>query len=320
MPDAVAAAGKIQDAIAAQKSARWKYLTDRHAELVTAWKADEAKYRSAAALVPTTYLSHFEAENFDGVHNLRIAQLVKDGSGSDVIESMVSNDQWVKYRVTVPDDGSYQLDAFYNTDEKTPLLVQVNGASVSADALSAPTGGWDLVYQRWQPVATFDLRSGLNFLRLYAKAGTFPRIGRFRLRRIDAKIESQIQQIARAQGLDTQLLAEFMMEPDHPWPTIAGMEAFLNPAQQSAIAAMDAEMARLAGSMQPYELTVSVCDDKKPIDLPIHIRGDVYNVSSQSVPRNMPRLLDAVLPRPAIPADHSGRLELAQWLTDPRIR
>ncbi len=318
MPDEVAAAAKIEAAIAAQKAARWKYLTDRHADLLAAWKLDETKYRSAAGKIAATYLNHFEAENFDGVHNLRIAQLVKDGSGSDVIESMVSNDEWVKYRITVPDDGTYRLDAFYNTDEKTPLLVQVNGASVSIDALSQPTGGWDLAYQRWQNVATFDLRSGLNFLRLYAKVGTFPRIGRFRLRKIDVKIETTIDETARAQQLNAQLLAEFAMEPDHPWPTIAGIEPYLNAEQRNAIASMDGVSDRLAASMQPYELTISACDEMTPVDLPVHIRGDVYNVLQPPVPRGMPRLLDAAMPRPAIAPDHSGRLELAQWLTDPR--
>ncbi len=319
MPEEVAANAKLEQAIAAQAAGRWGYLTQRRAEAMQAWKADEPRYRAAATQLPAlAYAKHFEAEDFDGVHNLRIAQLAKDGSGSDVIESMLPTDEWVKYRLSVPSDGRYRLDAFYNTAERTPLLVQVNGAAVKTDALAASTGGWDLTYQRWQEVATFDLRSGLNFLRLYAKEGTFPRIDRFRLVAVDPSRDEKIRRVAADQKLDPILLAEFQVEPEHPWPTISGIEVFLSPRQRQQIATIDAESERLAAAIQPYDLTIGVSDEAHPVDIPVHVRGDVYSVAPQPTPRGMPRLLDAALPRPAIPADHSGRLELAQWLTDPR--
>jgi hypothetical protein len=44
----------------------------------------------------------------------------------------------------------------------------------------------------------------------------------------------------------------------------------------------------------------------------------VYATSGEPEPRNTLRVLDGALPRPAIPAEHSGRLELAHWLTDGR--
>ena len=80
--------------------------------------------------------------------------------------------------------------------------------------LATCTGGWDLKYQRWQEVAALPLRGGLNFLRLYAKEGTFPRIDRFRLCKIDEP--SAIASCSRspqAQHLDPLLLGEFVKEP-----------------------------------------------------------------------------------------------------------
>jgi hypothetical protein len=286
--------------------------------LLKAWEADEQKYRAARAQLAKPLVKHFEAEDFDGVHNLRIAQLQKDGSGSDVIESMLPTDQWVKYRLQVPEDGKYRLDAFYNTDEKTPLLVQVNGEAVATSALAMSTGGWDLAYQRWQEAASFQLRAGLNFFRLFAKEGTFPRIDRFRLCKIDDAANSRLGQLAGDRHLNPMLLAEFQMEPEHPWPTIAGIEPYCSEDQRRQLMTLDDEAEQLAGSIQPHDLTIAVTDEAKPIDVPVHIRGDVYDVSPQNVPRGLPHLLDGALPRPPIAPDHSGRLELAQWLTDPR--
>lgn len=54
----------------------------------------------------------------------------------------------------------------------------------------------------------------------------------------------------------------------------------------------------------------------KVSDLAVHLRGSHLTLGDVS-PRRMPEVF-APLDNPQLPADHSGRLELAKWLTNPR--
>jgi hypothetical protein len=318
MPDEVAANETVEQAIAQKKAQRWQHLEQRHAQLRKQWKADEPRYAAAAAALPRLFLKTYEAESFDGQDNLRIAQLMRDGVAVEVIETQTPTAQWVKYKFEVPATATYRLEALYCTDERTPLAVQVNGKTVEDDALSEPTGGWDLKYQRWQTVASFDLREGLNFVRLNAKEGNFPRIDRLRLRLLDAKHEDWLRAAATASNLNPDLLASFVADPAHPWPTVAGIIPYLDAPQRQAIDSLDAEIAQLEKSIKPHELVVSVTDQPQPTDLPVHIGGDTYRTTERTVPRGTHHLFDNVQPQPPHSARSSGRLELAQWLTDPR--
>ena len=60
----------------------------------------------------------------------------------------------------------------------------------------------------------------------------------------------------------------------------------------------------------------AVQDAPHPTDMPIAIRGNPYAVG-RVIPRGVLRVA-AWDSGPAMPANHSGRLELAQWLADPR--
>ena len=322
MPDEVDANERVERAIAEKKANRWKYLTDRHEELTTAWRAEQAKYRATAEAVVKDagkpFVRVIEAEDFNGQDNLRITQLMKDGRAVEVIETQTPTAQWVKYTFEVERTGGYALEALYSTDDDTPVAVQVNGTTVEENALSDPTGGWDLSYQRWQTLATFELRAGMNFVRLNVKEGDFPRLDRLRLRTVSPEFDEKVRQTATVQGLNPLLLSNFINDPVQPYPTVAGIAPFLDSPQQRVVSEFTAEAARLAATLKPFELAVAVTDSPAPTDLPIHVSGDVYRTSPQTVPRGVPRLFDHLLPRPAISAGSSGRLELARWLTDPR--
>ena len=318
MPDEVAVNEAMQQQIVSKKSQRWRLLADAHRRLMAQWKMDESPYRTAAATLPHRFIHRFAAENFDGEHNLRIAQLSLNGHSVDVIETLTPTDQWVKYKIESPEDGKFRLEALYCSNGSAPITVTVNGEAVAHDALAAPTGGWELIHQRWATVCTCDLRQGTNFLRLEARQGDFPRLDRFRIVRVDDSLDEAAAQLAVSQNLNPLLLAAFVNDPQQPWPTIGGVVPYLDASDQAQVAAFDAKVGQLEASLKPYPLIVSVSDEQKPIDLPVHIRGDVYNTSGQAVPRGVPSLLDAVLPRPMIPTNVSGRLQLAQWLTDQR--
>ena len=89
-------------------------------------------------------------------------------------------------------------------------------------------------------------------------------------------------------------------------------------------AAAVAELARLRAVVEereaasppepPYAMAV---EEGEIVDLPIHIRGSHLNLGDTPQPRGFLRVTDHVVPPPAIPADASGRLELARWITDP---
>lgn len=66
-------------------------------------------------------------------------------------------------------------------------------------------------------------------------------------------------------------------------------------------------------AVKPMALAVT---DDRPQDLPVHIRGSHLHLEKDPVPRGVPAALQNGEPL-RIPRDHSGRLELARWLTAP---
>jgi hypothetical protein len=333
MPDEVAANARVRAKIDEQKARRWKFLADRHAELLARWQGDEARYRAAAAKISRPFIRNFEAEDFDGVYNLRIAELSADGKVVQVIETLNPTLQWVRYKFEVPEDGNYRLEALYSSNEKSPINLQVNGTNVTEEGLGAATGGWELQFRRWETIATFEMHSGLNFLRFTRKEGSFPRIDKFRLYKVDDHFDENLQRLAKEQNLQPLILANFVKDAEHPWPTVAGISAmwhgqpahdsnggadcYLDRAQQASLAEMDGEIETLEADIQPHAMVVAVTDQRRPADMPIHIRGSVEAVSADLVPRNAPRLFDNLVKRPTVSQASSGRLELANWITDP---
>ena len=58
--------------------------------------------------------------------------------------------------------------------------------------------------------------------------------------------------------------------------------------------------------------------DEGPVKLvAIHVRGNHLQLAGEPVPRRVPQILQTATPEVAFPADRSGRLEFANWLTAP---
>ncbi len=317
MPDEVAADERISAEIDRIKEERWKFLGNARSQFMSRWEPREADYRAAASQLPGGFVKTFKADEFDGEHNLRIAQLSRDGIAVNVLETMTPVDQWAKYKIEAPEDGAYVIEAFYSSGEKTPLLVEMNGAAVATDALTQTTGGWDLKFERWEQAARCDLRAGLNFLRITAKQGSFPHLDRLRIRRERSEDTNRLDSLAASRQLDPVLLQQFQLEPQNPWPTTSGIVRYLDATQSQKLAIFDANIQQFEATRRPCDLVISVAD-QAPANMPVHVRGDTYATLSQPVPRGVPRLLATALPSPVIPHDESGRLELAQWITDPR--
>ena len=78
----------------------------------------------------------------------------------------------------------------------------------------------------------------------------------------------------------------------------------------------EAERAALRTNAPPAPAMALAVDEAAAVDLPVHIRGSHLNLAKDSVPRGFVQVLNRNSP-PAIPAKQSGRLQLAEWLTQP---
>ena len=83
------------------------------------------------------------------------------------------------------------------------------------------------------------------------------------------------------------------------------------------IAELIADQERLVESRPPsIDIGIAV-EEAEARDLPIFIRGDHTNKQDEVVPRGYLTVLEGRAEAPSIPPDSSGRLELAEWMTDP---
>lgn len=65
-------------------------------------------------------------------------------------------------------------------------------------------------------------------------------------------------------------------------------------------------------------LDVAMAADEGPVKLvAINVRGNHLQLSGEPLARRVPEILQATTPEVVFPADYSGRLELANWLTSP---
>jgi len=84
-------------------------------------------------------------------------------------------------------------------------------------------------------------------------------------------------------------------------------------ADEAKLKALQAELAELKKNAPVVPSAMGVAEGE-PQDLPIHLRGDHLKLGAV-VPRRVPEVFQA-LEAPHFPTDHSGRLELAQWIVD----
>lgn len=73
---------------------------------------------------------------------------------------------------------------------------------------------------------------------------------------------------------------------------------------------------QLEKEMPQYTMVMAVAEGE-PTDLPVHIRGNHLALADQPTPRGVPEVFHEVVPPPEIPAEASGRMELARWIVAP---
>ena len=149
-----------------------------------------------------------------------------------------------------------------------------------------------------------------------------------------ATIQTQTAQLAQSNHqllvaltqADLSLLTNWRNPPPIRFPDFLSspLETFSLPknlrprypiATQAHIASLEKQCDALKHQRLARQFALAVEDDK-PIDLPIHLRGSHLNVEKLSVPRGFLSAIQQNSPSP-LPTNHSGRLELAHWLTHP---
>jgi len=93
------------------------------------------------------------------------------------------------------------------------------------------------------------------------------------------------------------------------------VDELCDPQARQQLAALRAVLAAVEAEQPPEPPMAMAVSEREPVNLRIHIRGSHLNLAEE-VPRRFPRILAGENQRP-IPADRSGRLELAEWLTGP---
>jgi Protein of unknown function (DUF1553)/Protein of unknown function (DUF1549)/Planctomycete cytochrome C len=87
-------------------------------------------------------------------------------------------------------------------------------------------------------------------------------------------------------------------------------------AAKAKVAELEKEEATLKASAPPAPtLVMAVRDEPKPGDVSIAVRGDPHRLGAVA-PRGFLSVVDS--PSPKIAEGHSGRAELARWMTDPK--
>jgi len=86
---------------------------------------------------------------------------------------------------------------------------------------------------------------------------------------------------------------------------------------QERLEAIDRDRAALRSNAPPALPMTLAVEESSPTDVPVHVRGSHLQPGPDPVPRGFVQVLNRTM-NPEIPANQSGRLQLANWLTDPK--
>ena len=109
-------------------------------------------------------------------------------------------------------------------------------------------------------------------------------------------------------------LRQLLYLNDGPFAVPKTIETHFAADAKAELGQLRGEKGALEAALPKFAETMAV-SDQAPEDVRVHIRGN-HLTQAALIPRRFPRIFKPT--EPAIAPDHSGRLEFAQWLTDPR--
>ncbi|MCX6368656.1 MAG: DUF1549 domain-containing protein [Armatimonadetes bacterium] len=224
-----------------------------------------------------------------------------------------------EYEVSVPTAGPYQLDLRYASGDPRACRIYVNGALVASSAAGKVTGGFYPQHQKWFAEGVFALKAGTNTIKL-ERDSYFPHIDKLLLiSRPDAPLTQSLETLAAEATLLPELVAELAERikdekeirlelPDKP-------DRLFPKDVQAELKRLDDERVALEKSRPELPRAMAVSEGT-PTNLKVHLRGNYLTLGEECV-RRFPTAISGEN-QPALPMASSGRLELAQWLTDAK--
>ena len=236
------------------------------------------------------------------------------GKGIGVLVNRGELPNHTEYQIEAKEAGGYQLDIRYASGDPRAIKVIVNGKLALDDAAGKVTGGFQPQNQQWHAEGIVFLKKGLNQI-TFERDNFFPHIDKFLLLLRPGEVATErfntdlkldiVKDLADRirQGIDVRI--ELPDKRDHLFPAPVAAE----------LKTLDDKIASLEKSKPKLDLAMAV-EDGKAEDMKVHLRGSYLTLGELS-PRHFPTVISD--PKtPAIPNDRSGRLELANWLTDAK--
>lgn len=241
-------------------------------------------------------VAQVEAEDFAGHKNLKTIEI----GTLEVLTSRQQKDQWTKYRVILPEDGEYTLLARYATRDPAPTQLEIEGEIRDEPVFIRPTFGESEEDFRWIPIPLGNQEKGsLHFRFLVSPNKPFPLLDEFRI----------------VSGTTDELSAEWRKFIGSP--NLAQKPDFLTDEEKREITALEDELVALFAS-RPQFIPVVSAEESDPIELPIHVGGNVYETEGNPIPRAVPTLADHLIDtRFEVSENESGRLQFSSWLFHP---
>ncbi|MCU1234216.1 MAG: hypothetical protein JWP63_2183 [Candidatus Solibacter sp.] len=185
--------------------------------------------------------------------------------------------------------------------------------SLAGDALAGWTSPAAARFQNFQPKTRDELAA--HYQELFAEAGQAwqkelkERAGAPKAER------NAVQQEAGLSDKQMESFRELSYAKAGPFAAPGDARTYYPQAVQDQIAAIEKETKALEAATPDLPRAMGVEESAKIADLPIHLRGSHWTLGD-TVPRRFPRVIAGEAQAP-LPANQSGRLQLAEWLTRP---
>ncbi len=259
------------------------------------------------------------------------------GKGIGVINNVTTPDV-AEYDVNIPTAGNYQVELRYASGESRPVHLVLNGKLVKEDAAGKITGSFFPDGQKWELQGVFPFSQGKNVFKIES-AIAIPHFNKILIvpvkRRPDSAPIRTAEQIAAQYGVNVSLVrhsvrflgdvksdpskfaavdlesavskfAARVTVPDKP-------DELYSDSLKKQVAAADKKFQAFKTNEIKPPMVMAV-EEGKVEDCRVHVRGDTQSLGD-AVPRHFLTVLggDKIVAKPG----QSGRLELAQWLSNP---
>ena len=269
-----------------------------------------------------------EAESFARGNVLKDVEGYGKGIGVLVNAGQLPN--FVEYDLNIPADGNYSFEIRYAAAEGRPVRISLDGKAKGEFAASV-TGGWNPEAQKWEAGFLTPLKKGKLIVRI-DREGPFPHIDKFALLPLP-KGQSLDAQVVSTAGLvpgfidqwiaylgkggkipEGEAFKQLLQSKDGPFARPKNIDLVLPANVIATLKPLRDNLAKLEKDKPKLPTAMAVSEDK-PQDVKIHIRGSHLTLGADA-PRGFPSLI-TLANVPKIDEKESGRLQFANWITQP---